>query len=236
MESLKGKIAVVTGASRGIGESIANSLADAGATVVLAARDANRLETVRESIKTRGGQAVAILTDVRSADSVAELAVQVEQQFGGADILINNAGYGVFAKVLDMKLEDFDGMFDVNVRGVFLCTKAFLPGMIKRHGGQIVNIASLASKNSFVGGAAYSATKFALLGFARSLMLEVRDYNIRVVTICPGAVNTEFSDHAKDAHTIIQPEDIAETTLFALTMPARTNVSEIDVRPARILK
>jgi 3-oxoacyl-[acyl-carrier protein] reductase len=236
MESLKGKIAVVTGASRGIGESIANSLADAGATVVLAARDANRLETVRESIKTRGGQAVAILTDVRSADSVAELAVQVEQQFGGADILINNAGYGVFAKVLDMKLEDFDGMFDVNVRGVFLCTKAFLPGMIKRHGGQIVNIASLASKNSFVGGAAYSATKFALLGFARSLMLEVRDYNIRVVTICPGSVNTEFSDHAKDAHTIIQPEDIAETTLFALTMPARTNVSEIDVRPARILK
>jgi 3-oxoacyl-[acyl-carrier protein] reductase len=236
MESLKGKIAVVTGASKGIGASIAHSLAEAGATVVLAARDAGRLESVRAAIAAKGGRAVAITADVASSESVAALAAEVEKQLGGTDVLVNNAGYGVFSKVVDMTLEDFDGMFAVNMRGVFLCTKAFLPGMISRQNGQIVNIASLASRNSFVGGAGYSATKFALLGFARSLMLEVRDYNIRVVTICPGSVNTEFSDHAKDGGTIIQPEDIAATTLFALTLPARTNVSEIDVRPTRIVK
>jgi 3-oxoacyl-[acyl-carrier protein] reductase len=236
MESLNGKIAVVTGASKGIGRAIARSLSQAGATVVLTARDEMQLETLRAALVEQGGSAVAIRTDMASADSVASLATRVEEQFGGADILINNAGYGVFSKVVDMTVEDFDGMFAVNVRGVFLATKAFLPGMIKRQEGQIINIASLAARNSFVGGAGYSATKFALLGFARSLMLEVRDHNIRVVTICPGSVNTEFSDHSKDAQTIIQPEDIAETTLFALTMPARTNVSEIDVRPTRIVK
>jgi len=236
METLNGKIAVITGASKGIGASIAHALSAAGATVVLASRDAARLDAVCAAVAANGGKAVAIPTDVASEASVAALGARVEREFGGSDILINNAGYGVFARVSDMSLADFDGMFNVNVRGAFLCTKAFLPGMIRKKGGQIVNIASLASKNSFVGGAAYSATKFAMLGFARSLMLEVRNDNIRVVTICPGSVNTEFSDHASDVHTIIQPEDIAETTLFALTMPARTNVSEIDVRPSKIVK
>ncbi|MGE5315081.1 MAG: SDR family oxidoreductase [Acidobacteriota bacterium] len=236
MESLNGKVAVVTGASRGIGQAVAVSLAKAGASVVLASRNAERLEDVRASIEASGGKAAAVPTDVASEASVEALAREVESRFGGADILVNNAGYGVFSKVIDMRTEDFDGMFGVNVRGVFLCTRAFLPVMIARQGGQIINIASLAGKNSFVGGAGYSATKFALIGFARSLMLEVRDSNIRVVTICPGSVNTEFSDHSHDAETIIQPEDIAETVRFALTMPGRTNVSEIDVRPTRVVK
>lgn len=236
MESLNGKIAIVTGASKGIGEAIALTLAKAGAVVVLAARHIESLEAVRAKIEMEGGTAVAVPTDVGSAESVSALANEIEKRFGRADILVNNAGYGVFSKIVDMSPEDFDGMFNVNVRGVFLSTKAFLPMMMHQSSGQIINIASLAGKNSFVGGAGYSATKFALIGFARSLMLEVRDFNIRVVTICPGSVNTNFSDHGGNALTIIQPEDIAETTLFALTMPARTNVSEIDVRPTRVVK
>jgi 3-oxoacyl-[acyl-carrier protein] reductase len=236
LESLNGKIAVVTGASRGIGAAIAQALAKAGATVVLAARHEETLNRLRATIEQEGGRAFAVPTDVASAESTAALAREVELRFGRADILVNNAGYGVFANVVDMKTEDFDGMFAVNVRGVFLCTKALLPMMMRQQRGQIINIASLAGKNSFVGGAGYSATKFALIGFARSLMLEVRDFNIRVVTICPGSVNTEFSDHAHNRQTIIQPEDIAETTLFALTMPERTNVSEMDVRPTRVVK
>lgn len=120
---------------------------------------------------------------------------------------------------------------NVNLKGVFLASRAVLPIMMKQQSGEIINIASLAGKNSFAGGAVYSATKWGLIGFARSLMLEVRDYNIRVVTICPGSVNTSFADKERNDSYITQPEDVADTVIFALSMPGRSNVSEIDIRP-----
>ncbi|MGA9408106.1 MAG: SDR family NAD(P)-dependent oxidoreductase [Bacteroidota bacterium] len=230
-ETLKNKTAVVTGASRGIGKSIALSLANAGVNVVLAARSQNDLESAANEIRKNGGQCIVIQADVSEETEVIRLMEKTTETFGTIDILVNNAGYGIFSKVVDTAVGDFDGMMSVNLRGVFLCCKAVLPTMIRQKRGAIINIASLAGKNSFVGGATYSATKWGLLGFSRSLMLEVRDFNIRVVTICPGSVNTSFSDHSKDSDKIIQPQDVADTVLFALTMPARSNVSEIDIRP-----
>ncbi len=230
-ELLKGKTAVVTGASRGIGKSIALSLADAGVKVVLVARHQNDLESAEKEIRKNGGQCIVVQADVSEEAGVFRLMEKTTDAFGTVDILVNNAGHGIFSKVVDTAVKDFDGMMNVNLRGVFLCCKGVLPLMIRQKSGSIINIASLAGKNSFIGGASYSATKWGLLGFSRSLMLEVRDFNIRVVAICPGSVNTSFSNHSKDSDKIIQPQDVAETVLFALTMPARSNVSEIDIRP-----
>lgn len=230
-ESVKGKAAIVTGASKGIGKSIALSLSEAGASVVLAARHEKELAAVEKEIHEAGGTCLSVPTDVSAEDQILRLAKCTIDMFGRIDILINNAGYGVFSKVIDTSLRDYDGMMSVNLRGVFLSCKAVLPNMIEHKSGAIINIASLAAKNSFVGGATYAATKWGLLGFSRSLMLEVRDFNIRVVTICPGSVNSNFSNDAKDSDKIIQPQDVADTVLFALTMPARSNVSEIDIRP-----
>jgi 3-oxoacyl-[acyl-carrier protein] reductase len=230
-ESLKGKVAIVTGASKGIGRSIALSLSKAGVKVVLAARHEKDLDGVQAELRSAGGTGVSVTTDVSDEHQVMNLAQKTIEEFGKIDILINNAGYGIFSKVLETETRDFDGMVSVNLRGVFLACKAVLPTMIEQKRGEIINIASLAGKNSFVGGATYSATKWGLIGFSRSLMLEVREFNIRVVSICPGSVNTNFSNHSKDSEKIIQPQDVADTVLFALTMPARSNVSEIDIRP-----
>lgn len=230
-ESLKDSVAIVTGASRGIGKSIALSLAKAGSKVVLASRTQKDLAVTAEEIQSHRGACLSIVTDVSDESEVSRLVKKTISAFGRIDVLVNNAGYAVISNVVDAKTKDYDGMMDVNLRGVFLCSRAVLPSMIQQKSGAIVNIASLAGKNAFVGGAIYSATKWGLLGFSRSLMLEVRDYNIRVVTICPGSVNTAFSDHTKDSENIIQPQDVAEAVLFALTMPARSNVSEIDIRP-----
>ncbi len=228
---LKNAIAIITGASKGIGRAIALTLSKEGVNIVLASRNPELLSMTQKDITESGGKAISIPTDVTSENSVQNLIFETQKRFGRIDILINNAGVGVFSNVVDLKLEEYESMMNVNVKGVFLCSRAVLPGMMKQRRGEIINIASLAGKNSFAGGSVYSATKWGLIGFARSLMLEVREYNIRVVTISPGSVNTGFSSKERDEPQIIQPEDVAETVLFALTMPNRVNVSEIDIRP-----
>ncbi|MBI2428673.1 MAG: SDR family NAD(P)-dependent oxidoreductase, partial [Ignavibacteriales bacterium] len=222
---------IVTGASKGIGSEIAVTLAKEGVSVVLAARNSEALTSLQLKIEKMGGIARAIPTDVTSEHSVKNLVLETLTHFGTIDILINNAGVGVYTNVIDMKTADYEAMMNVNLKGVFLSSREVLSTMIKQKRGEIINIASLAGKNSFAGGSVYSATKWGLIGFGRSLMLEVRDHNIRVVTICPGSVNTHFADKERDQPEIIQPEDVAETVLFALTMPNRVNVSEIDIRP-----
>ncbi len=230
---LKGLTAIVTGASKGIGRAIALTLSTHGVNVVLAARSADMLAGIQKQISNSGGSSIAIPTDVTSESSVQNLINETIVKFGTVDILINNAGVGKFSNVVDMKTEEYDRMMDVNLKGVFLCSRAVLPAMIKQQKGEIINIASLAGKNSFAGGSVYSASKWGLIGFARSLMLEVRDHNIRVVTISPGSVNTHFADKETNEPQIIQPQDVADTVLFALNMPSRVNVSEIDIRPAK---
>ncbi len=228
---LKNSVAIITGASKGIGRAIALSLSKEGVNSVLASRNPRLLSMVQKEITDSGGKAIAVPTDVTSENSVHNLVFETQKRFGKIDILVNNAGVGVFSNVVDLKLEEYESMMNVNVKGVFLCSRAVLPGMMKQRKGEIINIASLAGKNSFAGGSVYSATKWGLIGFARSLMLEVREYNIRVVTISPGSVNTGFSSQERNEPLIIQPGDVADTVLFALTMPGRVNVSEIDIRP-----
>jgi 3-oxoacyl-[acyl-carrier protein] reductase len=228
---LKDKVVIITGAGRGIGKAIALRLAGEHSRLVLAARTKNEIEKVADEVKRGGAEAVAVPTDVAKEDQVERLVKTAHSTFGRIDVLVNNAGFGIYSKVAEMKTDDFQSMFDVNVRGVFFCTRAVLPHMIEQSDGVIVNIASLAGRNAFIGGAGYCATKWALIGFARSLMLEVREHNIRVITICPGSVDTSFGRDEGRKKTILQAQDVAETVLAAVRMPARAMVSEIDIRP-----
>lgn len=230
---LTGKSAIVTGAGRGIGKAIATMLGHAGAKVVVAARTRAEIEAVAQEIKAGGAEAIAIPVDVSVPSEVMSMVSMTVDRFGGVDILVNNAGIGSFATVADMSVEQFDRMWEVNMRGVFLCTRAVLPHMVKGREGDVLNIASLAGRNAFIGGSAYCATKWALVGFARCLMLEVRENNIRVITLCPGSVETGFADHegAKSSPAIPKPHDIAQVAIDTLRMPRHVMVSEVDIRP-----
>jgi NADP-dependent 3-hydroxy acid dehydrogenase YdfG len=230
---LASQCAIITGAGRGIGKAIATALADEGAHVILVARTAQEIDQLAASLRARGCASTAIVGDVSSPADMAAAAAFAQEKGGRIDILVNNAGIGVFKPVSELSVEEFDAMWNVNMRGVFLATKAVLPSMMAAGRGAIVNIASLAGKNTFKGGAGYGATKWALRGFAGSLMLEVREKNIRVVTVCPGSVDTGFSSGGKRGASITQPEDVASAVVFAVTAPERSMFSEIDVRPTR---
>jgi 3-oxoacyl-[acyl-carrier protein] reductase len=231
---LKNTVALVTGAGRGIGRAIALMLGREGATVVLAARTIVELEDAKKQIEGAGGSALVVRTDLSKDDDIDRLFGDIRSHFNRLDILVNNAGLGVFAPVRDLSIMDFDTMWNLNMRAPMLCTQRALGMMEPQKSGAIVNIASLAGRNAFVGGAGYAATKWALIGFSRSLMLEVRAHNIRVITICPGSVDTSFSQSPKEpsrSATILHSEDIAETVMAALKLPDRAMVSEIDIRP-----
>jgi NADP-dependent 3-hydroxy acid dehydrogenase YdfG len=231
MKQLEDQVAIVTGASKGIGKAIAYALCGAGAKVVLAARSKRDLKSAEEELRVQKFEVMAVPTDITDVGAVKSLVETTVKKFGKVDILVNNAGIGTFAKVEEMAIEEFDAMWNVNVRGVILATKAVLPTMISARSGKIVNIASLAGKNWLKGGAGYAATKWALRGFSGSLMLEVRDRNIKVMTVFPGSVNTEFSSTTSGRPHIPQPEDVASAVVFALTSPQRALFSEIDLRP-----
>ena len=230
---LQETVSLVTGAGRGIGKSIATTLAAEGSEIVLVSRTKSELESVKNEIEHQGGKAHVIPADITRPADVNRMFSEVSQRFRRLDILVNNAGIGHFAPVRDLSLDDFDAMWNVNMRALFLCTKEAVRIMEQQKNGAIVNISSLAGKNAFVNGAGYAATKWALMGFAKCLMLEVRSSNIRVITICPGSVDTSFS-HTKDqakSDRIIHPQDVADILLAAIKVPSRSMVSEIDIRP-----
>ncbi|MGH2569309.1 MAG: SDR family oxidoreductase [Bacteroidota bacterium] len=230
---LENTVTLVTGAGRGIGRAIATTLAGEGSSVVLVARTESELETVRREIEGRGGKAFVLPSDITKPDEVKRVFEEVASKFQRLDILVNNAGIGHFAPVKDLSLGDFDAMWNLNMRGLFLCTQQAIRMMESQKSGAIVNLSSLAGKNAFVNGAGYDATKWALMGFAKCLMLEVREQNIRVITVCPGSVDTSFSHPKEPAKTdkLIHPQDVADIVLSALITPARSMVSEIDIRP-----
>jgi 3-oxoacyl-[acyl-carrier protein] reductase len=230
---LKGSVALVTGAGRGIGRAIAMSLSAEGALVVLNSRSRKELEAVRAEIESRGGRAEIAEADITDDAVVQRVFEGILARHKRIDILVNNAGSGRFAPVRSLSMEDLDYMWKLNVRALVHCTKLALPAMEKQKRGMIVNISSLAGKNAFVGGGGYASTKWALLGFSRCLMLEEREHNIRVVTISPGSVDTTFSPHRdpEKAQNILSPQDVADTVLLAVTIPERAMVSEIDIRP-----
>ena len=228
------QVALVTGAGRGIGRAIALSLAAEGCTAVLVSRTGEELDAVRIQIENKGGSAVSIRADITRDEEVIRVFDEVNRRFGRLDILVNNAGIGRFLPVREMQPSDLDAMWSINMRAVFQCTQQAVHIMESQRSGIIVNISSLAGKNAFVNGAGYAATKWALMGFAKCLMLEERQFNIRVITICPGSVDTSFSDQGRDlsrSEKILAPEDVAESVLAAITAHPRAMVSEIDIRP-----
>jgi len=233
---LSGKNAVITGASKGIGRSIALTLARAGVNVAIAARSADKLESLAKEVRELGVKAHVFVGDMSSETDIIALIKQTEQEFGGIDILINNAGLGHFAPVAELSTAHWDEMFNLNVRGLFIATREALPWLRKASESAVINIASLASKNSFPSGGGYAATKHAVLGFSRCLMLEERKNGVRVLAICPGSVNTEFAlprrgeDDPKNAR-ILQSEDVSDCVLAMLKLPQNAMLSEIDLRP-----
>ena len=234
--NLLNKIALVTGASRGIGRAIALALVKEGCKIMLAARSQNDLGKVVQEIRRHGGEAAMVVANMRDEKSIQQMIAATIKQFGGIDILINNAGLGYFMPVLEMTTAQWDEMFEVNLRGVFIATREALPHLRKQKESFIVNIASLAGKNTFVNGGGYTATKWGLRAFSQCLMLEERKNGVRVLVVCPGSVDTSFGHPSGNAPTaagkeIIKPDDVAATIIMALKMPQRSMVSEIDIRP-----
>ena len=227
--------ALVTGGSKGIGLAIAEALVKRGAGVVITARNASELEAAAAQLNSLGGgKAVAVVADARDYASL-EAAVQASvTHFGGLDVLIANAGVGIFKPVQDLSLEDWDAVIDTNLTGVFYSVKASVPELAKRK-GYIINLSSLAGKNPFKLGAAYNASKFGLNGFTEAIMLDLRPLGIKVSQVMPGSVATYFGGHTPSEADAwkIQPEDIAQIVIDLLEMPARTLPSRVEVRPSQ---
>jgi NAD(P)-dependent dehydrogenase (short-subunit alcohol dehydrogenase family) len=231
---LEQKIAIVTGGTQGIGRAIAISLARAGAGVVLCSRHAAQAESAAKEIAgDTGARVLGRACDVRRREDVCELFDYTVREFGGVDIVINNAGVGIFSPVADLAAKDWDEVIGTNLTGVFHCSQEAIHAFRKRGGGSLIQISSLAGKNPFAGGAAYNASKFALNGFSEAMMLDHRQEKIRVTSILPGSVDTGFGRSGKGASWKIAPEDIAEIVLTVLRMPERTLISHIEVRPSR---
>ena len=235
MESLKEKSCLVTGATRGIGRAIAKTLLEQGAAVTICGRRQDAVDkTVAELARETAGKVAGKAADVREHERVAALFKFVEERFGGLDVLVNNAGVGVFSAISGLSIQDWQYTIETNLYGVFYCTREALPRFGTRGGGHIVNISSLAGKNPFAGGAAYNASKFALTGFSEAVMLDMRNENVRVSYIMPGSVATEFSGgEVSGLDWKIWPEDIAEIVRMLLQMPVRTLISRVEVRPSR---
>jgi 3-oxoacyl-[acyl-carrier protein] reductase len=225
MTELSGRVALVTGGSKGIGAAIVKSLAGAGASVVSTSRSGagETIPNVRHAS-----------ADVRNPADAARVVEEAVAEFGGLDILVNNAGIGHFGAVADMPVEQWHDVIDTNLSGVFYCCHAAIPHLQRRGGGWIINISSLASKNAFAGGAAYCASKAALNQFSESLMQEVRHDNIRVSCVLPGSVETGFGRGmiSKEGWAL-RPDDVAQVVMDLIAMPARSLPSRVELRPSR---
>ena len=233
-QHLKGKYAVVTGGTRGIGRAISERLLRDGATVALCGRTrASAERAAAELSQATGGEALGIAADVSRLEDVRRFFETVAERFPGLDVLVNNAGAGAFASVDRLTPAEWHSMIDLNLTGVFYCCHYALPLIKQRGGGFVINISSLAGKNPFAGGAAYNASKFGLNGFSEAMMLDLRYDKIRVSYIMPGSVDTDFGGQAGRSEWKIAPEDVAEVAAMLLRMPERTLVSRVEMRPSR---
>jgi 3-oxoacyl-[acyl-carrier protein] reductase len=230
-----GKVAVVTGGSRGIGFAIAEALLGAGASVVITGRDQAHLDAARDRLDHASADRVrTVRADVRSPDEATRAIDDAVRACGGLDVLVNNAGVGLFANVAEMAIDDWQRVIDTNLSGVFYCCHAAIPHLRRRGGGWIVNISSLAGKNAFVGAAAYCASKAGLNAFSEALMQEVRYDNIRVSYIMPGSVATSFGGRGSDKEDwALAADDVAEVVVDLLSHPSRSLPSRVELRPSR---
>lgn len=233
---LSGKVALITGASAGIGWASAVALAQEGASLALTARRRQRLSELESAVKQAGGQAVSVVGDARQEDTAKQAVAAAIERFGSLDILINNVGMGNYKKLVDTSAEEYDEMLDTNVRSTFLFTRHAVPVMIKQRSGTVLMISSMAGIYGFAGEAVYCATKFAQVGFAQALDKELLPHGIKVGLICPGGVKTEFAlgkgrtEKSVASSGFLEPEDVARAVLLACTQSPGSRIIELQMR------
>jgi 3-oxoacyl-[acyl-carrier protein] reductase len=232
-ESLEGRVALVTGGSRGIGRAIALRLAGLGVSMAICGRDKKALDAVAAELKKSTERVWAQTADVSRAADVSDLVSRTESELGAISILVNNAGTGLFGPIQEQSEADWDEVLRTNLKSVFLVSRAAIPSMIKQGFGDIVNIGSLAGKNTFAGGGIYCASKWGLRGLSGCMAEDLRGHGIRVSLVSPGSVATEFGRGSKDPAKALVPDDVAEAVAAVLTQRRQSFFSEIDMRPLR---
>jgi 3-oxoacyl-[acyl-carrier protein] reductase len=232
MPNLTGKVAIVTGATKGIGLAIAERMVNEGMSVVVSARTESDVTTVVERL---GAHAMGVPCDVSDPDACQALVDATIDRFGRLDVLVNNAGLGVFKPISELSVEEWRLQIDVNLGGVFYCSKAALPHLSASGDGFIVNIGSLASRNSFATGTGYNASKFGLLGLSEAMMLDVRYDDVRVSIVMPGSVNTPFNNNqmASERGWKLEADDCALAVMQLLEYPKEAHVSRVEMRPSQ---
>lgn len=229
---LEGKTCLVTGSSRGIGRSIVESLYQSRANVVVNARSANDVQTVVNKLNQKTlGRVVGVVADVSRPDECDHLISRSVEEFGRLDVLINNAGIGIFESIEDLSLENWKAQIDTNLLGAFVCSRLAIPHLLKTK-GWIINVGSLACRNSFAGGTGYNASKFGLLGMTEAMMLDLRSKGVRVSIVMPGSVDTSFSDGDVKKWALTS-DDVASATLHLLSYPRNAHASRIEIRPSQ---
>jgi NADP-dependent 3-hydroxy acid dehydrogenase YdfG len=231
---LAGQVALVTGASRGIGLAIAKRLGQMGARISVCARNHEKLQASASELRGMGIEVLAIPADVTLGAQISALVRKTQQALGPIDILVNNAGIGVFGPFYEQSESDWDAILNTNLKSVFLISRAVAPEMIRRKSGHIVNISSLAGKNTFANGGIYCASKWGVLGLTGCMAEDLRAHGIRVSAICPGSVATEFSPRAsKDRSKMLQADDVAYAVEALVTQAPGSFISEVQMRPTR---
>jgi 3-oxoacyl-[acyl-carrier protein] reductase len=232
--ALSGEVALVTGASRGIGRAIALRLAALGASVAICGRDARALASAEAEIEKSGALVYSQLADVTHSSDVTALVSKTRNALGPISILVNNAGIGLFGPAHEKTDADWDRVLDTNLKSVFLVSREVAPSMIRRRKGDIINISSLAGRNAFAGGGIYCASKWGLQGLSACMAEDLREFGIRVSVVCPGSVATEFSGRGpKDPSKALLPEDVAHAVALILTQGPQSFLSEVQLRPLR---
>jgi NAD(P)-dependent dehydrogenase (short-subunit alcohol dehydrogenase family) len=235
MIDLTGKTCIVTGSTKGVGRAVAQEMARAGADLVVSARTASDVEVAAAELD-RGvrGRVIGIPADVSRVEDCLNLIETTVEEFGRVDVLVNNAGIGVFKSIAELSIEEWQNQVDTNLGGVFYCSKAAVPHL-RASGGWIVNIGSLACRNSFPGGSGYNASKFGLLGMTEAMMLDLRHDGIRVSIIMPGSINTAFNDRepGPDRAWALGSEDCAAAVMHILSYPQNALVSRVEMRPSQ---
>jgi NADP-dependent 3-hydroxy acid dehydrogenase YdfG len=235
-QKLNGKVALITGASAGIGAASALALAGEGARIVVTARREDRLDSLCEQIRALGSEAVAVAGDAREEETARQAVAAAQNSFGRLDILLNNAGVGNYKNLADTSADDYDEMMDSNVRSTFLFSRHAVPVMLEQKSGTILMLSSMAGIYGFAGEAVYCATKFAQVGFAQALDKELRTSGIKVGVICPGGVKTEFAlgkgrtEESVEQSGMLESEDVAGAVLLACTQSSGSRIIEIQMR------
>ncbi|SMO65267.1 SDR family oxidoreductase [Gracilimonas mengyeensis] len=240
--NIENKVVVITGASSGLGEETARHLSDKGASVVLGARRTERIESLAKDIKEKGGKALAVTTDVTEREQVKALVDAAVEEFGKVDVVLNNAGLMPLSQMEELKIDEWEQMIDVNIKGVLYGIAAALPYMKEQKSGQFINISSVAGHKIFPGSSVYSATKSAVRVISEGLRQEVKPYNIRTTIISPGAVKTELLEHISNdeiqegnkeyvGKVGLEPKAFARLVAFAVSEPEEVDINEILFRP-----